>query len=157
MHILEPEAFALHERLIAATRPVGQARLTTVLMIDDHRLPWLLLVPRVEGVEEMHHLSPDLRTALIEEIAACTKGLEAAFDPIRINVADIGNRVAQMHIHIVARKADDVFWPKVVWSREREGHSDAQAARAMLERLRHACREMAGFIAATTDAHVPGV
>jgi diadenosine tetraphosphate (Ap4A) HIT family hydrolase len=30
-------------------------------------------------------------------------------------VAAIGNIVRQMHIHIVARKTDDICWPGVVW------------------------------------------
>lgn len=133
------ETFTLHERLIKATRPLLKTDLSDVLMMEDRRIPWLLLVPRREGVEEFHHLTPADRATFIEEIAAITSGLEKEFNPVRINVGDLGNIVDQMHVHLVARQADDPFWPKVVWSREREPFLDDADAEPMRQRLLKAC------------------
>jgi diadenosine tetraphosphate (Ap4A) HIT family hydrolase len=33
----------------------------------------------------------------------------------KLNVAAIGNVVAQLHVHIVARRRDDAAWPRPVW------------------------------------------
>lgn len=117
--------FALNERLIAATAPVGYLALSTVLMLDDHRFRWLLLVPRREGIEEIYQMPQADRHLLIDEIAAASEVLRDRYAPFRLNIADIGNRAPQLHIHIVARFEDDVFWPKTVWSREREAYDSA--------------------------------
>lgn len=154
--IIPPDGHVLHQRLIDATCPIGQALLSSVLMINDHRYPWVLLVPRVAGVEELHDLDPEQRALLIEEIASVTRGMQEEFSPVRINVADIGNRVAALHVHIVARQVDDAAWPHVVWSRERQGHEDGEALRRMLGRLRHACRELSGFVPSLAAMHEAG-
>ena len=75
-------SFSLHERLIKATRPLFQTQLSDVLMMEERRIPWLLLVPRRDGVEEFHHLSASDRQIFIEEIAAITNGLEKEFSPV---------------------------------------------------------------------------
>lgn len=122
--------FALHPRLVAATAPLGELPLSTVLLLDDHRFPWVMLVPRRDGIEELFHLEPADRSQLMEEICLVSKALEARFRPFRLNVADIGNLAYQLHIHIVCRFEDDVFWPKTVWSREREPYApEARTAR----------------------------
>ena len=154
--IIPPDEHALHQRLIDATCPIGQARLSSVLMINDRRYPWVLLVPRVAGVEELHDLDAAQRAMLIEEIACVTRGMQAEFSPVRINVADIGNRVAALHVHIVARQVGDAAWPHVVWSRERQAHTEERSLRAMLDRLRHASRELSGFVPSRSVAHETG-
>ncbi len=131
--------FKLHERLIKATRPLLKTELSDILMMEERRIPWLLLVPRKAGVEEFHHLCPEDRKIFIEEIASITKGLEQEFNPVRINVGDLGNIVGQMHVHLVARQTDDPFWPKVVWSREREPFLSDEDAETMRARLMRAC------------------
>jgi diadenosine tetraphosphate (Ap4A) HIT family hydrolase len=134
--------FSLHERLIKATRPLMQTELSDILMMEERRIPWLLLVPRRAGVEEFHHLSAIDRQIFIEEIATITSGLEKEFRPVRINVGDLGNIVGQMHVHLVARQTNDPFWPKVVWSREREPFRSDEEAESMRQRLMHACASL---------------
>ncbi|WP_319411949.1 HIT domain-containing protein [uncultured Cohaesibacter sp.] len=134
--------FTLHERLIKATRPLISTALSDILMMEERRIPWLLLVPRREGVEEFHHLSVADRQIFIEEIAAITAGLEKEFSPVRINVGDLGNIVGQMHVHLVARQTDDPFWPQVVWSRDREPFRNDEEADMMRQRLMRACSSL---------------
>ena len=136
------EVFELHSRLIDATTPVLETGLSKVLMMEDRRIPWLLLVPKRPNVEEFHHLSADDRVTLIQEIATISEGLEHEFSPVRINVGDLGNIVGQMHIHLVARKETDPFWPKVVWSQEREPFRNDDERQAMSDRLRRACSKL---------------
>ena len=134
--------FQLHERLIKATRPLLKTALSDVLMMEDRRLAWLLIVPRRHGVEEFHHLSASDLQTFATEIATITRGLEAEFNPVRINVGDLGNIVGQMHVHLVVRQTDDPFWPKVVWSKEREPFTNDAEANAMAERLMRACADL---------------
>ena len=50
-------AFALDSRLQADTIPVGDLALSAVLLMDDARFPWFVLVPRREGITEMTDLT----------------------------------------------------------------------------------------------------
>lgn len=127
--------FVLHPRLVTATVPIGDLPLSRVLLLDDHRYPWLLLVPRRVGVEEIVDLPPVERAQLIEEIALLSAVLREAFSPFRLNIADIGNKAEQLHIHIVARDPDDEAWPAVVWSRGLAPYDDAKARLAVRRRV----------------------
>ena len=70
--------FVLDERL--ARRPVAADwPLSTVLFVDDARFPWVILVPRVAGVTEIHELSAGDQAALIGEVARASRALKAAF------------------------------------------------------------------------------
>ncbi len=140
----ELRVFDLHPRLVAATAPVGDLPLSTVLLLDDHRLPWILLVPRRAGIEEIFELAPADRARLVEEIAATSEAMKRRFEPFRLNVADIGNRAPQLHVHVVARYEDDPFWPAVAWSRERAPY-DPAARDARRREMIEAFTPVAGF------------
>ncbi len=107
--------FALHPRLAADTVPVGDLPLCRVLLMDDARFPWLILVPRRPGLREVHDLPAAERAVLIEEVAAASRALDADARPDKLNVGALGNVVAQLHIHVVARFAADPAWPGPVW------------------------------------------
>ena len=148
--------FVLHPRLVTATVPIGDLPLSRVLLLDDRRYPWLLLVPRRMGVEEIVDLAPADRAKLIEEIALLSAVLQETFSPYRLNIADIGNKAEQLHIHIVARKPGDEAWPAVVWSRALAPYEDAEARAAMRQRILTPLAGRADFVelARHTD---PGV
>jgi diadenosine tetraphosphate (Ap4A) HIT family hydrolase len=116
------ESFALHERLAADTTPVADWGLSRVLLMNDARYPWLILVPRRAGLVELHDLKHVERMVLIEEINRASAGLKALTGAAKINTGALGNLVPQLHIHIVARKPGDPAWPSPVW-----GHSAAVA------------------------------
>jgi diadenosine tetraphosphate (Ap4A) HIT family hydrolase len=136
--------FELHERLMAATAPLGDAPLCRILLLNDRRFPWLLLVPRRMEIEEIVDLAKADRIQLIEEIAQASGVLRALYRPHRLNVADIGNKAAQLHIHLVARQQDDALWPAVVWSNRYERYDDA-ALTARLTELQKGLTAMPGF------------
>lgn len=136
--------FDLHPRLVAATAPIGELPLSTVLLLDEHRLPWILLVPRREAVQEIFELAAADRAQLVEEIAATSAAMKRRFQPSRLNVADIGNRAPQLHVHVVARFEDDPFWPDVAWSRERVAY-EPQARADRRAEMAGAFAAIAGF------------
>ena len=83
--------------------------------MNDARFPWLLLVPRRAGMTEIIDLAGPDRTALFEEIVAVSTALRAATGCDKLNVAALGNSVAQLHVHVIARFHGDAAWPKPVW------------------------------------------
>ena len=134
----------LDPRLEADTRPVATLDLCALRLMDDARWPWLMLVPRRRGVEEVHQLSRADRAALIDEQSRVAAALQRLTGCRSINVAALGNMVPQLHVHVVAREPGDPGWPGPVWGHgTREPYPDA-AARTLIERVRGA---LAGGVA----------
>ena len=109
--------FVLDPRLNADTLALGDLGLSCVRLMNDARYTWLILVPRRPGLVELLDLSPADRGALIEEIALCSSALKRIVTPDKLNIGAIGNRVPQLHVHIVARFSSDPAWPDPVWGR----------------------------------------
>ncbi|WP_267423005.1 HIT domain-containing protein [Methylobacterium sp. GC_Met_2] len=108
-------AFALDPRLAADTVEVGDLALCRVLLMDDARFPWLILVPRHADLTEITDLpEPDAAT-LWQEIRIATGVMQALAKPDKVNVAALGNVVAQLHFHVVGRFRSDPVWPGPVW------------------------------------------
>ena len=107
--------FALDPRLVADTLAVGDLPLSRVLLMRDARFPWLILVPRRPGLRELIDLPAGERGILMEEIAGASRVLRAETGAEKLNVGALGNAVAQLHVHVVARFAADAAWPGPVW------------------------------------------
>lgn len=107
--------FELDARLAADSLPVADLALCTVRLMNDRRFPWLLLVPRRPGCVELLDLEPADQGALWGEILAVCSIMKQRFAPDKLNVATLGNQVAQLHIHIIARFRNDAAWPGPVW------------------------------------------
>ena len=85
--------------------------------MNDVRYPWLVLVPRKANLREIYELSSEDTAELFSEIRFYSKLLKESFSAKKINVANLGNIVSQLHIHIVARFENDEAWPGPVWSK----------------------------------------
>jgi diadenosine tetraphosphate (Ap4A) HIT family hydrolase len=128
--------FDLHPRLIAETVTVVDWPLCRVLLMNDAAYPWLVLVPRQKDIAEITDLSPEDQLVLMGEIAKASTALRALVSPHRINVAALGNMVAQLHVHVIARFTDDPAWPKAVWGAVPCVNYTADALAAKLTELR---------------------
>lgn len=107
--------FAVHERLANDALIVGDMALCRVLLMNDCRFPWAVLVPRREGATEIHDLPQADRVRLIDEVALVSSALKKLSGAQKMNVAALGNIVRQLHVHIVARNEGDDAWPGPVW------------------------------------------
>ncbi|HEY1454010.1 MAG TPA: HIT family protein [Roseiarcus sp.] len=108
-------SFALDESLARDTFALGDMALARVLLMNDARWPWLILVPRREGAAELTDLDAADRTELIEEAARASRFLKAHAGADKINIGMLGNIVRQLHLHVVARSIGDPAWPAPVW------------------------------------------
>ena len=99
--------FQLDARLAQDTTPVTSFALSRVLLMNDARYPWLILVPARDGLSELHDLNASDQAPLNDEIIRVSRAMTELFTPEKINVGALGNIVRQLHIHIVARRTDD--------------------------------------------------
>jgi diadenosine tetraphosphate (Ap4A) HIT family hydrolase len=110
-----PSDFELHPQLAADTIEVDRWACCRVLLMNDASYPWLILVPQRPGLRELHNLPADDLALATGEIVRASQAMERLFEPVKLNVAALGNQVAQLHIHVIARFDDDPAWPKPVW------------------------------------------
>ena len=107
--------FILDDRLSRSSNLICRLELCQVRLVDDKRWPWLMLVPERADLRDWHDLeAEDLMLAAVET-AHCGQVLKAFTQADKINTAAIGNMVAQLHIHVVARRQDDPNWPGPIW------------------------------------------
>ncbi len=107
--------FELHPQLQSDTAFIADWALSRVLLMDDARFPWLILVPRRESLQELHDLTGKDGELLVKEVMRASRSLKSLVRADKINVGALGNLVPQLHVHVVARKLDDVAWPHPIW------------------------------------------
>jgi diadenosine tetraphosphate (Ap4A) HIT family hydrolase len=107
--------WSLHPQLQRDTINIGDLPLSRVLIINDANYPWMLLVPRRPGVAEIIDLDEVEQAQLMTEIARVGRALKTVTQCDKLNIAALGNVVAQLHVHIIARRQGDAAWPKPVW------------------------------------------
>lgn len=108
-------AFKLHSQLAADSIAVGDLPLCRVLLMNDSRFPWLILVPRRDNLQEIYELSMLDQQLFWQESALVAEKLVQLTQADKMNIAAIGNRVPQLHVHHIARFKTDAAWPDPVW------------------------------------------
>ena len=107
--------YKLHRQLKQDTFYLGHLKLCDVLLMNDARYPWVILVPRRENITEVFQLSDADQYLLSTESAFVAKQLSSLVVADKMNVAALGNIVSQLHIHHVARYQTDEAWPAPIW------------------------------------------
>ncbi len=125
----------LDSRLEADTYLVGDLILNRVLLMDDARFPWVILVPKRANIREIIDLELRDRAMFYRETESVMEGMKRLFSPTKLNVAALGNMVPQLHMHVIARFDDDQAWPKPVWSVGERVPYDRDAAESRVKTL----------------------
>ncbi len=126
--------FELDSRLAADTLPVGDLALSSVLLLDDSRFPWFVLVPRRPDVSEITDLSDEDALELMREIRLATRVMLDLAKPDKVNVGALGNIVGQLHVHVIGRYRSDPAWPGPVWGHGSRKPYQHHAAASLVER-----------------------
>lgn len=130
--------FKLDERLFKDTVVLGDFTLCRVLLMNDSRYPWLILVPRRAGISELFELKMAEQQQLWQETSYVGQVLKDVFQADKINIATLGNVVKQLHMHIVVRMQDDAAWPAPVWGNGAAQGYTGETLTAMRARLQAA-------------------
>ena len=109
--------FVLDERLASDTVVIGDLALGRVLLMNDSHFPWVILVPRIASVREIYELSDEQQAQLIAESSLLGRTLMTHFNGDKLNVAALGNQVAQLHVHHIVRFQNDAAWPGPIWGK----------------------------------------
>ncbi|WP_300180276.1 HIT family protein [uncultured Aliivibrio sp.] len=138
-------AFQLHPRLQQDCIILGNLPLCKVLMIKEDIGPWLILVPRITDLKEIHHMTETQQIQFIQESSAVAQLLEDNFAPDKINIGALGNLVPQLHIHHIARFTTDCAWPGPVWGNTKGIVREQLSQTKLVEHLKEKLRFIANF------------
>jgi len=130
--------FALDTRLAADTLAVTSLALCEVLLMNDARYAWLILVPRRAGRIEIVDLTDVEQLTLWQEVNRATAALRAVAPCDKLNIGALGNIVRQLHVHVIARIEGDAAWPKPVWAHGTAETYESQTLAARINALRQA-------------------
>jgi len=112
--------FEIDPAFPATSEPIGDLALCHLRLQADARFPWIVLIPRVAGAEELEHLAEGERDVLMEEVLRAGLAVRAVAEALgrpatKLNIAQLGNVTPQLHVHVLARRPDDAAWPAPVW------------------------------------------
>lgn len=127
--------FSLDPRIAADTIPVGDLALCSVLLMNDARFPWLILVPQRAGACEITELSVKDAALLMAELRLAAGVMLEVARPDKVNVAALGNIVPQLHVHVIGRFLSDPAWPGPVWGFGERNPYQPHAAQALIDRF----------------------
>ncbi|CAL5220983.1 g3094 [Coccomyxa viridis] len=131
------EGFVLWPELAKGKHEVLRMDLCTVLLMDDTNYPcWLVLVPQRKDIKEVIDLSDKDQRKLWEEVSHVCRAVRRSFEPgLKLNIAAIGNVVAQLHVHITLRSPKDPSWPGPCYGAVPPKAFTPEALEQMLEKL----------------------
>ena len=134
--------FSLNLQLASDTAFICDLALSRVLLMNDARFPWIVLVPRRAGLTEFHELEENDRNLLASEVSHASRIVKSwsnmGHGCEKMNIAMIGNLVRQFHVHVVARTKTDAVWPSAVWGKGQPQPYDADALAAAVAMLAQA-------------------
>lgn len=128
--------FELDKQLETDTLLVGDFELCRLLLMNDSRYPWFILVPKREDITEVFQLSDNEQQLLWQEATRLGEVLKDTFKGDKINIASLGNQVSQLHVHVIVRKKSDAVWPAPVWGQGTAVPYDDQQIKTVCEKLR---------------------
>lgn len=107
--------FELDSRIASDSILITELSLCQVRLQNDARYPWLVLVPKLADQTEVHELAPEQQIQLMNESSLVASILKRLTQCDKINIANLGNVVSQLHWHVVARFEQDETWPGPIW------------------------------------------
>lgn len=121
---------------------VARAERLRVIRVADADYPGFYRVIWNHHVAELTDLQGLERRELMEAVTTVEGLMRRHLQPIKINLASLGNMVPHLHWHLIARYTDDRHFPQPIWG-ETQRDGAAGAAHVTDEQLRRLDREIA--------------
>ena len=120
-----------------------------VIRADEAGFPAFYRVVWNDHVAEFSDLSALDRAHCMEVVVQVERALRQHLQPTKINLATLGNMVAHLHWHVIARFDWDSHFPAPVWAAAQRGRDVVQdaAVRGRLAAVEAQLRESLGAFA----------
>jgi diadenosine tetraphosphate (Ap4A) HIT family hydrolase len=125
--------------LAASSKVVANDKFS-VILADEANYPGFARVIWNEHVREVSDLADEDRLLLNEAVFKLEQAVREVMQPLKVNVASLGNVVPHLHWHVIPRYADDAHFPASVWAQAvRATSADVlEERRALLPELKRA-------------------
>ena len=87
-----------------------------VILADEAHYPGFARVIWHAHVREMSDLADEDRLLLNDAVWKLEQSVREVMQPLKVNVASLGNVVPHLHWHVIPRYADDAHFPAPVWA-----------------------------------------
>ena len=111
-----------------------------VILVDDANYPGFARVIWKDHVREVSDLADADRLLLNDAVVKLELAVREVMQPLKVNVASLGNVVPHLHWHVIPRYADDAHFPAPVWAQAQRTTDEAVlvARRALVPQLAEA-------------------
>ena len=118
-------------------------RLRVVLATSENDYPGFCRVIWNAHVAEFSDLGADERARVMHAVYAVERALRRVMQPVKVNLASLGNQVPHVHWHVIPRFTNDAHFPLPVWAPRQRTVSEAMLSqrRAHATLLRDAVRQ----------------
>jgi diadenosine tetraphosphate (Ap4A) HIT family hydrolase len=118
----------------------------SVILAEEPNYPGFARVIWNEHVREVSDLDDADRLLLNEAVWKLEQAVREVMQPLKVNVASLGNVVPHLHWHVIPRYADDAHFPAPVWAQAVRSTDAAvlEGRRALLPRLKQAIERKFG-------------
>lgn len=114
-----------------------------VTLVDEPNYPGYVRVIWNNHVREMSELRSEERERLMKTVFAVESAQRTVLNPLKVNLASLGNLTPHLHWHVIARFADDLHFPQPVWGTPQRTPDELGLAerRGAVDRLRELIAE----------------
>ena len=104
--------------------------------VEESEIPWLKIFTQLP-FKEMSELPKEFRYQIYDVLNVIEEEMIAYFNPKKINIAEFGNYLPHLHWHIMARFAEDSYFPEPMWGeKQRDSALNLPSVDAFYEILR---------------------
>jgi diadenosine tetraphosphate (Ap4A) HIT family hydrolase len=121
-----------------------------IVRADEAGFPAFYRVVWNRHVREFSDLDAAERQTCMQAVALVEEGLRAVLQPLKINIASLGNAVPHLHWHVVARFGWDSRFPSAVWAPAVRAADDQRVAALAAQ-----CTQVDAWIARHFDGALP--
>ena len=107
--------YRINKKFLKSSHHITELKLCSIRLHDNFKFPWLILIPKRKNVTDISELNSKDQILLMNEIVLVSRLMKKLFKTSKLNVEKIGNKVPQLHIHIIARYKNDSSWPLSAW------------------------------------------
>jgi diadenosine tetraphosphate (Ap4A) HIT family hydrolase len=96
-----------------------------VVLADEHDYPGFCRVIWNEHVAEFSDLDDAARDRVMRAVNAVERAIRRVMQPVKVNLASLGNQVPHVHWHVIPRFTNDAHFPLPVWAPRQRTVSEA--------------------------------
>lgn len=115
---------------------ICELKVSSLILFKEQSKPGRCIVAYREHVSEIVDISPEERSAFLEDVAHAAKAIHAAFHPDKLNYGAYGDTGCHLHMHLVPKYKDGDEWGSTFQMNPDKKYLTAPEYEEMIKRIR---------------------